>query len=285
MASRRACVLVGLLALAGCNLLKNPDQPSAQDQAIVNYAALGASDTIGYGGSSPCLPFIDCTTGTGYVQRTTQRLKAAGKTVTLVNLGVPGAVLSPDVQAQGNSIGLGILRNLLDDESGYLPRATTLVTVFIGGNDVNTVGSLIKAGRAGSDLNGYIQTQIQNFGRDLGTMLARIRADAPNARIIALNLPNMGIIPYAAGRPADEKRTLQQISVGFSAQINTLASKGVLVMDLMCDPNFYNPSIFSDDGFHPNDAGYAYLSDLVYPAATTGSSAAPKASCGFMSAL
>ena len=74
------------------------------------------------------------------MQRTAQRLKAAGNTVTLVNLGVPGAVLSPDVQAAGNAIGLGILRNLLDDESGYVPHDTTLVTVFIGGNDVNTVG-------------------------------------------------------------------------------------------------------------------------------------------------
>ncbi|MEO8484320.1 MAG: SGNH/GDSL hydrolase family protein [Acidobacteriota bacterium] len=284
MAIRRLCVLAGLLALGGCNLLKNPDQPSVPPDAV-NYSALGASDTIGYGGSSPCLPFIECTTGTGYVQRTAQRLKAAGKTVTLVNLGVPGAVLSPGLQAQGNTIGLDILRNLLDDESNYVPKVTTLVTVFIGGNDVNTVGSLIKAGRAGADVNAYIQTQIQNFGRDLGTMLTRIRADSPNGRIIALNLPNMGLIPYAAGRPADEKRTLQQISVGFSAQINGLSSKGVLVIDLMCDPNFYNPSIFSSDGFHPNDTGYAYLSDLVYPAASTGAAPAPKASCGFMSAL
>lgn len=284
MALRRVCVLAGLMALGGCNLLKNPDQPTVAPDTV-NYSALGASDTIGYGGSSPCLPFIECITGTGYVQRTAQRLKASGKAVTLVNLGVPGAVLSPQVQADGNAIGLGILRNLLDDESGYVPNNTTLVTVFIGGNDVNTVGSLIKAGRAGSDVNAYIKAQIQTFGRDLGSMLTRIRTDAPDARIIALNLPNMGVIPYAAGRPGDEKRTLQQISVGFSAQINALASKGVLVMDLMCDPNFYNPSIFSSDGFHPNDTGYAYLSDLVYPAATTGTAAAPKASCGFMSAL
>jgi len=273
------------LALGGCNLLKNSNQPTPTTLDAVNYSALGASDTIGYGGSSPCLPFIECTTGTGYVQRTAQRLKAAGKTVTLVNLGVPGAVLSPQLQADGNAIGLGILRNLLDDESGYVPRNTTLVTVFIGGNDVNTVGSLIKAGRGGSDVNAYIQSQIQNFGRDLGSMLGRIRSDAPDARIIALNLPNMALIPYANGRPGDEKRTLQQISVGFSAQINALASKGVLVMDLMCDPNFYNPSIFSSDGFHPNDTGYAYLSDLVYAAASTGAAPAPKATCGFMTGI
>ena len=60
--------------------------------------------------------------------------------------------------------------------------------------------------------------------------------------------------------------------------INALANQGVTVIDLMCDANFYNPSIFSSDGFHPNDAGYTYLTDRVY-AAATGSAPAPRASC------
>jgi lysophospholipase L1-like esterase len=221
--------------------------------------------------------------GTGYVPTVAQRFQSAGKTVTLVNLGVPGAVLSPDVQAMGNSIGLDILRNLLDDESSYIPHDTTLVTVFIGANDVNTIGSLLKAGRGGSDPGGFIDTQTQNFGRDLGRMMANLRDRSASARIIVLNLPNMGAMPYAAGRPVEEKRTLQQIAVGFSARINALASGGAIVIDLMCDGNFYNPSIFSSDGFHPNDVGYAYLSDLVYAAASTGAGPAPKSSCGFMS--
>jgi lysophospholipase L1-like esterase len=216
------------------------------------------------------------------VQQVTRRFQAAGKTVTLTNFGVPGAVLSPDVQAMGNSIGLGIERNLLTDESSYEPRNTTLVTVFIGANDVNTIGSLLKAGRGGSDPDGFIQTQIQNFGNDLKTMVSNIRSRTETARIVVLNLPNMGAMPYASGRPADEKRTLQQIAVGFSGKINALASSSVVVVDLMCDGNFYNPAIFSSDGFHPNDTGYTYLTDLVYAAASTGSAPAPKAACSQM---
>jgi lysophospholipase L1-like esterase len=249
---------------------------------VVNYVALGASDTIGWGSSDPCLPLVPCTTGPGYVQQVTRRFQAAGKTVTLTNNGVPGAVLSPDVQAMGNSIGLGIERNLLTDESSYEPRNTTLVTVFIGGNDVNTIGSLLKAGRGGSDPDGFIQTQIQNFGNDLKTMVSNIRSRTETARIVVLNLPNMGAMPYASGRSADEKRTLQQIAVGFSGKINALASSSVVVVDLMCDGNFYNPAIFSSDGFHPNDTGYNYLTDLVYTAASTGSAPAPKAACSQM---
>jgi lysophospholipase L1-like esterase len=272
---------ISLLLLSGCGLLDNPNQPEVPDN-VVNYVALGASDTIGWGGSDPCTPFVTCLTGTGYVQRVAQRFQAAGKTVSLINFGVPGAVLSPDVQAMGNSIGLGIERNLLTDESSYPPRDTTLVTVFIGANDVNTIGSLLKAGRGGSDPGGFIQTQIQNFGNDLKTMVSNIRSKTETARIIQLNLPNMGAMPYAAGRSVDERRTLQQIAVGFSAKINALASSGVIVLDLMCDGNFYNPAIFSSDGFHPNDTGYAYLADLVYAAATTGAAPAPKAACSQM---
>jgi lysophospholipase L1-like esterase len=52
----------------------------------------------------------------------------------------------------------------------------------------------------------------------------------------------------------------------------------------MCDGNFYNPAIFSADGFHPNDTGYTYMADLVYAAATS-SVPAPRATCGFMAVV
>lgn len=275
---------IAAVALAGCNLAKNPDSPSAPANTV-NYAALGASDTIGYGGSQPCLPFVECTSGYGYVQQIAQRFMSAGKTVSLDNLGVPGAVLSPQVQAMGNALGLGIQRNLLDDEAGYVPKAATLVTVFIGANDVNTLESVLDAGQAGMSAQAFMQTQTQNFGQDLGTMLSKIRARSASTRIIALNLPNMGLLPFSAGRSLGDRQVLQQLSVGFSAQINALTSSGVLVIDLMCDSNFYNPSIFSSDGFHPNDAGYTYLTNLVYTAAVAGTAPAPQASCGWMTQL
>ena len=90
-------------------------------------------------------------------------------------------------------------------------------------------------------------------------------------------------LPYAAGNSLNEKRWLQQISVGFSAQVNALRSQGALVIDLMCDGAFYQPGMYSGDGFHPNDAGYARLADLVYGAASTGSATPPRSSCPQMS--
>lgn len=284
--TRLAPLAAGLIVVGGCDVLKNPDEPTPVS-TVVNYDALGASDTIGYGGSAPCLPFTACTTGPGYVQQVTRRLVSSGRDVTLNNLGVPGAVLSPETQALMQSMngceaqGFNICRNVLVDEAPYVRRASTMVTVFIGANDANAIGRAIRNGVAGSSAPGYIQTQIQNFSRDIQTMVSTVRGRSPEVRIIALNLPNMANTPYAAGLSLNEKRVLQQLTAGFSAGINALTSQGVTVVDLMCDPNFYNPSIFSSDGFHPNDAGYTYLTELVYTAATTGAPA-PRGSCSFM---
>ena len=71
--------------------------------------------------------------------------------------------------------------------------------------------------------------------------------------------------------------------MSFSAQVNALRSQGALVIDLMCDGTFYQPGMYSSDGFHPNDAGYARLADLVYAAASTGSATPPRSSCPQMS--
>jgi len=50
----------------------------------------------------------------------------------------------------------------------------------------------------------------------------------------------------------------------------------------MCDARFYQPGSYSSDGFHPNDTGYAYLTELIYPVASTGTASAPRASCAQM---
>ena len=86
-------------------------------------------------------------------------------------------------------------------------------------------------------------------------------------------------MPYVAGRPRDQLRILQAISVRFSAEANVQASRGVLVVDLMCDPRSYIPSNFSSDGFHPNDAGYAFMAEVVLNAVNSGSLPPPRSDC------
>jgi lysophospholipase L1-like esterase len=277
---RKILIVITALSVSSCTTSKGPTEPT--DPNVVLYTAIGASDTTGFGSSIPCLPLTSCPQGTGYVQTIERRLKSAGKTVTLLNIGIPGAVLGPEIQALGNSLGREILANILEREVPFVQRNATLVTVFAGGNDANTVGAALQDGRGGLDPAGYLQTQIGNFGRDLRTLVTGVRERAPDARVIILNLPNLAALPYSAGLTLNEKRWLQQISVGFSAQINALGSQGALVIDLMCDATFYGAGMYSGDGFHPNDAGYSRMADLILAANTAGAVTPPRASCAQM---
>lgn len=281
---KQMCVFAGILALSACGVITNPNSPAdPASSSAVSYSAIGASDADGVGASVPCLPYVSCPNGTGYVQVIARRYTTAGKTVTLTNLGVPGAVLSKTIQDIGNQLNRGIIINFVNDEMPFVKTDSTLVTVFAGGNDANTLGDAMKAGFGGSDPAGWLNTQIVTFGRDMATLVNGIKARSPKARIIILNLPNLAALPYASGNSMSDRRGLQAIAVGLNAQINAMTGQGATVVDMMCDSRLYNPAIFSSDGFHPNDTGYALFADLVYAAAATTTTGAPKSSCSFMS--
>lgn len=273
-------VLVALPGLAGCDVLKNPAEPGPATEAV-SYSALGASDAIGYGGTSPCVPFSQCPDGTGYVQTVARRLRAAHPDMAFLNLGIPGAVLSREIMTIGNSLGRGIVANFIDSELPLIDREATLVTVFAGGNDTNTIGAALRP-LAPGNRTAFAQTQIQNFGRDFASFITGIGTHAPNAQIVVLNLPNLARLPYAAGYSAEERDWLRQISVGFSASMTATRSSRVRVVDLLCHAPVYQASLYSGDGFHPNDAGYALMADLV-SAAIAQAPAAPPAGCAFTS--
>jgi lysophospholipase L1-like esterase len=280
---RNLCLPALFAVAAGCSST-SPSSPSDPPPPpnVVNYTAIGASDAIGFGSSSVCLPFTACPDGKGYVQLLERRLKADGKTVTLLNLGLPGGVLSPEIQTIGNDLGRGVLTNFLDNEVPFVASDATLVTVFAGANDANTIGAAVEAGYGGVDPLGYVMARTDGFARDLRRMVDGIKARSPRARIVVLNLPNLAGLPYAAGYSTSRKRGLQNVAVRFSAEINKLTNQGATVVDVMCDGGFYQASRYSSDGFHPNDAGYARMADVVYAPATTGSGPIPQTDCSFM---
>jgi len=273
---------IAVITLAACNN-GNSTTPSPSTSTF-NYTAIGASDAIGFGSSNVCFPFTACPNGTGYVQDIGRRYQADHPTITLdlLNMGIPGAVLGPTIMNLGNSLDLKIPANFLDSELPFIQINGSLVTVFAGGNDARTVGSALQAGLAGSNVNGYIASQASQFGADLNTLVMGIRAKSPQALVVFLNLPNLAGAPFAAGDSLIDKQALQTISVSFTAQINALAGRGVPVIDLMCDPNMYQPGVYSSDGFHPNNAGYTYMAGLVYAAVRSGTAPAPRAACSEM---
>lgn len=276
--------ILGLLlsAAAACSSNSDtPTSPSPSSGQATSYTAIGASDGIGFGSSAVCFPLDPtCLNGSGYVQILNRRLKDGGRTVSYLNLSLPGAVLSRAIEDLATSIGRRIdSGNFIERQAPFVPVATTHLTVFAGGNDANTIAQAARAGRGGSDVSGYVDGQVRQWGTDYEDLIRRIRDRSANTRIVALNLPNMAAAPYVASNPLDEKRLLQRVAVGLSDRVNALRSLNVLVVDLMCEPRMYQASNFSSDGFHPNDAGYALIAELTYPALANGTAATPSSTC------
>jgi lysophospholipase L1-like esterase len=277
-----AALLVGLAACSSQDQNDddggNPNGPSGGSDPV-HYSAISASDGTGFGSSSPCLPFADCPNGTGWVQRVVRAMRDSGRTVTVLNLAAPGSVVGPEIEDLARQLGRGSIGNFVERQLPFVSPSSTLVTIFGGANDVNVVGNAIEQGLGGGNPVGWGTAFATGFGRDLATIVDGVRARAPNARIILLNPPNGAGLPYVATRPRDQLRILQAIAVRFSAEANVQASRGVLVVDLMCDPRSYLPSNYSSDGFHPNDAGYAFMAEAVMRAVNSGSLPPPRSDC------
>ena len=283
-------LIVAIFGLTGCQQLglgdENPAEPSPPPAAgsSIRYTAVGASDANGIGSSFPCVPFTVCANGKGYVFVAANTLRAQTFTVTLQNLGIPTAVLSQRIQSLGQQYGRDIFGNFITDEMPFVLRDSTLVTIFAGGNDVNVITAALNRGAGGTNPNAYIDSQVALFGADYATLLSGIRSLAPAARIVALNVPNVGGLPFLATAPLSERQAAQRISVGMTTTVvNPLVAQDVRVVDLMCEPRIYQAAQLSSDGFHPNDAGYAILAGEVVRALTSTTFAAPKATCPQMS--
>jgi lysophospholipase L1-like esterase len=270
--------LASAITLGACNSSETPTTPSPTNE--VHYTIVGASDAIGFGSSAPCLPFEDCP-GNGYGQIVKRRFQSDGATVVVSNRGVPGAVLSPAVLALARDIGrTDIPGTFLEQIAPFVPSTTTHISIFAGGNDANVIGQAVRAGRAGSNVTGFVDQHVAQFGVDLVDLVGRLRARSPNARIVAMNLPNLAAAPYVSAASAAEKATLQRIAVGLSDRVNALAAQGVTIVDLLCETRLYSAANFSADGFHPSDAGYALMAEMLYPALRNGTAPSPSGGCG-----
>jgi len=280
------------IVISGCELIEKAASPTSPTPVAtpappaaatpVRYTAIGASDANGVGSTAPCVPFTACDNGTGYVPVLARQLRAS-RGVTLTNLGLPASVLSPSVETIARQHNREVTGNFVDRQMPFVPRDSTLVTIFGGGNDANAIGDAIEKGAAGSTIQGYIDTQARAFGADFDRLVRGVRERAPEAFIIVLNVPNLASLPYAARYPVEHRRVLQAISVAFSREANRQAGPGVVVMDVMCDAGMYAPAHFSRDGFHPNDAGYAHMASRL-AAIVGGSPTSAASACSYMSA-
>lgn len=219
----------------------------------------------------------------GYVQVSTRQLRAQGFTMNLTNLGIPTAVIGRDFQTLGQQYGHAIEANFIDHEMPFVAASATLVTIFAGTNEVNTITAALGGGAGANDRTGFIDNQVKAFGADYATLMNGITSRAAAARIVLLNVPNLAGLPFLAGASLQQRQAAQRAASGMTTSVvNRLASRSVTVVDLMCDSRSYLPSNYSSDGFHPNDAGYAFIASEIVRAATSTSYPSPRTSCEAM---
>jgi lysophospholipase L1-like esterase len=285
---RTLVLILGLFIATGSIACKNGGEsptgpgPIPGPNSTINYTSIGASDAIGVGASVSCGVLADCPNGRGYVQVATRELRARGFTVNQTNLGIPASVISRRVQDLGAQYGHQTVGNFLEQQAPFVFEGTTLVTIFAGANDVNTITSALGGGAGGADQTAFINSQIQAFAQEFAMLLRMVREKAPSVRIVVLNLPNMAGMPFLVNAPLQHRRAAQMLSVGMTTTaMNPSTASGVTVIDLMCDSRAYQASTYSSDGFHPGDTGYAWMAAEVVAAATT-SYRAPTSSCSQM---
>ncbi|MEN9223104.1 MAG: GDSL-type esterase/lipase family protein, partial [Thermostichus sp. BF3_bins_97] len=212
---------LGLVACSG-----GSESVVTRPPTLTRYTALGASDAVGINASVSCdgpanlagtrpqrSDPLECPNGTGYVPRLARSLPAP---VLLTNLGRSGAVISPEIQALGQSFPA----NLLQDQVPRIPPETTLVTIWIGGNDTNAITlAAARFALEGGDPFSFIDRQIEQFAADYQTLLQGIRARAPQARIVVANLPNFALIPLGQQQPGSVRQLLATVSLGLSQRV------------------------------------------------------------------
>jgi lysophospholipase L1-like esterase len=168
----------------------------------------------------------------GYVVRIFNRILAERTGSKLTNLCVSGATTSDVLEAQ------------LDRGIASHPN---LVTLGIGINDIgHGVG-------------------IEQFARNYEKIISTLK-NQTQARIVITNIPDISSAPRI---PEFARAEYQQAIIAFNQRLETIAARyQVTVFDVHSTTREHlpaHPEFFSNDGFHPSDAGYELWAAEMWP--------------------
>lgn len=252
MRLRRLAALGAAISLASAGMLASPAQ-AANDWSNVDYVALGDSYSSGMGAGSGSLPCIVTDKGYPVLWANSHKPKS------FKNGTCAGAVTD----------------TVLNTQLGHLSANTDLVTISIGGNDVNFAGTVLTCtysnaktcqDTANKNLHGA------NLPARLDKTYAAIKEKAPNARVIVLGYPNLyeatsyclsfgepnqtnRKILVAGGNELDELIKGRAEAAGFEyvSVRKNFEGHNVCVLD-----SWMNGSLLSagTKAYHPNEKGY-----------------------------
>jgi acyl-CoA thioesterase I len=170
--------------------------------------------------------------GGGYVARLFERIKREHADARLTNLCASGATTDDVLRAQ------------LQPAIASRP---TLVTLGVGINDI-----------------GHGQSASRFMG-NYEEIVKRLKTET-NAAIVVTNIPDISFAPVVPTYARDDTRRRVQ---SFNEKIETIAEQyNLFLVDAYAEthaviPN--HPEFFSEDGFHPSDAGYEYWAKTMWP--------------------
>lgn len=156
-----------------------------------------------------------------------------GSQAHLINLGVPGVTLHSALATE--------LPIALDSHPN-------LVTIWLAVNDVAA------------------QVPVNGYSHDLNTMLSRLHAAAPHARIAVGNVPDLLHVPFFH---TYNQAVLRQQMLSYNTAIARIVQRQhAILVDLSTQGYDLQtfPEYVSHDGLHPSSSGYLRLAQLFYNA-------------------
>ncbi|MDT4954969.1 MAG: acyl-CoA thioesterase [Acidobacteriota bacterium] len=170
--------------------------------------------------------------GGGYVARLFERIKREQPQARLNNFCVSGATTED------------VLRGQLKSALNSRP---TLITLGIG---INDIGHGLTA-----------ETFVGNYEE-----IIKHLKEETSARIVVTNIPDISFAPVVPAYARDETRRRVQL---FNEKVHAIAERyDLTVVDIYTETHNVipkHPEFFSEDGFHPSDAGYEYWAKTMWP--------------------
>ena len=222
------CFLVLFLASCG-QISDSPSSHSSNSQQVSN-ATNGLITYVAIGASDT----FGIGTSDPYSQNwATDLADQLGRNVHLINLGIPGILVHDALNVE--------LPVALDSHPD-------LVTIWLAVNDLAN------------------NVPISSYSHDLDLMVSRLQANAPTARILIANIPDLALLPSFSKYNVHE---LEKRIQAYNAAIASIARQHHIILVDLSQQNYNlkaHPEYISDDGLHPTDLGYLQLAELFYKA-------------------
>jgi lysophospholipase L1-like esterase len=262
--SAASALVAGAAALAAATLpMLVPAQASAQ--SVVHYVALGDSYSSGVGAGS----YIG---SSGSCDQSTNAYPALWDTANQ-----PASYVSEACSGATTA-------TVLSSQLSALSTATTLVSITVGGNDVGfssvmetcVLESTSSCVSAVDHAESLTATQLPG---ELDSVLSAIHADAPNARVVALDYPELYDLSRSSsciGLSTTDRTDLNQGADQLDSQIQAAAARhgdvfadvrGAFAGHEICDSSSWLHSVnFLDvsESYHPTASGQSGAYEPVF---------------------